>query len=315
MNSAKSVGRPIVGGTVSEVLESKAEGWAAGDLVVGYSGWQEYSIGTPEDVQWGHPQYPIEKWDSDLGEPSTALGILGMTGYTAYHGTFGVADAQPGETVVVSAASGAVGQVVGQLAKIKGCRAVGIAGGPAKCAFCTDTLGFDACIDYKAAGFADALAAACPDGIDVYFENVGGDVLEAVLPLLTPTCRVPVCGWISSYNDPGNNVSRDEQSGTPLVRLAEHGLAESGAPGLGPDAKIAPVRPNPSPLLRCVWAPDQTAPAPALLLATATAPAPAPALCVHLITAVRRGASDSSPSSSSRRRNPRRWMRSRKCQP
>ena len=260
MNSAKSVGRPIVGGTVSEVLESKAEGWAAGDLVVGYAGWQEYSIGTPEDVQWGHPQYPIEKWDSDLGEPSTALGILGMTGYTAFHGTFGVADAQPGETVVVSAASGAVGQVVGQLAKIKGCRAVGIAGGPAKCAFCTDTLGFDACIDYKAAGFADALAAACPDGIDVYFENVGGDVLEAVLPLLTPTCRVPVCGWISSYNDPGNNVSRDEQSGTPLVRLAEHGLAESGAPGLGPDAKIAPVRPYPSPLLRYVWAP---APAPA----------------------------------------------------
>lgn len=133
-----------------------------------------------------------------------------------------------------------VGQVVGQLAKIKGCRAIGIAGGPAKCAFCTDELGFDACVDYKAAGLPAALAAACPSGIDVYFENVGGAVLEAVLPLLTPGCRVPVCGWVSAYNDEANNVSRAEQAGTPLVRLAEHGLVESGAPGLGAGAKIAP---------------------------------------------------------------------------
>ena len=118
-----------MGGTVSEVVESRASGWSEGDLVVGYYGWQEYSVGTPEDLQWGNKAMPIEKWDGSLGPPSTALGILGMTGYAAYAGLLNVATIKAGETVVVSAASGAVGQVVGQLAKIHGCRAVGIAGG------------------------------------------------------------------------------------------------------------------------------------------------------------------------------------------
>ena len=279
MNREDALGQTIIGGTVSEVVESHCEGYAAGDIVVGYFGWQEYAIATPDDVQWGHPRYPIEKWDPARGEPSTAVGILGMTGYTAFHGLLNVADAQPGETICVSAASGAVGQVVGQLAKIMGCRAVGIAGGPVKCGFCVSELGFDACIDYKAGGLAEQLAAACPDGIDVgptscvaathcsccavslpaaraadymywllpagcwlqvYFENVGGDVLEAVLPLLNTGCRVPVCGWVSQYNTAENNKARTEQTGTPLVRLAEHGLTESGRPSLGPEGKIEP---------------------------------------------------------------------------
>jgi NADPH-dependent curcumin reductase CurA len=194
MNNERSVGSIIVGGTVSEVVESRANGWSEGDLVVGYYGWQEYSVGTPEDLQWGNEAMPIEKWDGSLGPPSTGLGILGMTGYAAYVGLLNVATIKAGETVVVSAASGAVGQVVGQLAKIHGCRAVGIAGGPRKCAYVVDELGFDACIDYKAGDLPTALAAAAPDGIDVYFENVGGEVLEAVIPLLNPGCRVPVAG-------------------------------------------------------------------------------------------------------------------------
>ncbi len=174
---------------------------------------------------------PIEKWDRSLGPPATALGILGMTGYAAYVGLLNVATIDRGETVVVSAASGAVGQVVGQLAKIHGCRVVGIAGGPRKCAYCVDELGFDACIDYKAGDLRAALAAAVPDGIDVYFENVGGEVLEAVIPLLNPRCRVPVCGWISQYNTPGNNVPWEQQQTTPLQRLREAGLKELGKEG------------------------------------------------------------------------------------
>ena len=150
MNNKRNVGSTIVGGTVSEVVESRARAWNEGDLVVGYYGWQEYSVGTPEDLQWSNAAMPIEKWDGSLGPPSTALGILGMTGYAAYTGLLNVATIKAGETVVVSAASGAVGQVVGQLAKIHGARVVGIAGGPRKCAYCVDELGFDACIDYKA---------------------------------------------------------------------------------------------------------------------------------------------------------------------
>lgn len=231
MNKKENVGSTIVGGTVSEVLQSRADGWSKGDLVVGYYGWQEYSIATAEDLQWGSKAMPIEKWDESLGPPSTALGILGMTGYAAYQGLLNVAKPKSGETVVVSAASGAVGQAVGQLAKIQGSRVVGIAGGPKKCGFCVDELGFDACIDYKAGGLPEALAAAVPDGIDVYFENVGGDVLEAVIPLLNDGCRVPVCGWISQYNNPDNNVPRQEQQGTPLARLREAGLKDLGEEG------------------------------------------------------------------------------------
>ncbi len=231
MNNERNLGSTIVGGTVSEVVESKAIGWSEGDLIVGYYGWQEYSIGTPEDLQWGNNAMPIEKWDGLLGPPSTALGILGMTGYTAYNGLLNVATVKTGETVVVSAASGAVGQVVGQLAKINGCRVVGIAGGPQKCAYCVDELGLDACIDYKAGNLSRALAAAVPDGIDVYFENVGGEVLEAVIPLLNQGSRVPVCGWVSQYNLPSNNAPHQQQQSTPLQRLQEAGLQDLGQEG------------------------------------------------------------------------------------
>lgn len=217
MQSKKMIGKTMVGGTVSEVVESKAAGWKPGDLVVGYYGWQEYVVARPTDVQWHHPKFPIEKWDHSLGPASTAVGILGMTGYTAYFGLLDVGKPKTGDTVVVSAASGAVGQVVGQIAKLKGCRVVGIAGGPKKCAYCVDELGFDACVDYKASGLPENLKAACPRGIDIYFENVGGPVLEAVMPLLNKGCRVPVCGFISQYNNMGKEK-------TPLVRLREIGL-------------------------------------------------------------------------------------------
>lgn len=226
MNKEENVGKTMIGGTVSEVVESRAAGWSKGDLVVGYYGWQEYSIGAPGDVQWNNKDMPIEKWDGSLGPASTALGVLGMTGYTAYQGLLNVAKVKAGDTVVVSAASGAVGQGVGQLAKIHGARAVGIAGGPRKCACCVDEFGFDACIDYKAGDLPAKLAAAVPDGIDVYFENVGGDVLEAVIPLLKPGSRVPICGFVSQYNNaPG------QEAPTPLQRLREEGLKVLGKNG------------------------------------------------------------------------------------
>lgn len=220
--SEKSLGKTMVGGTVSEVVESKANGFKVGDMVLGYYGWQEHVVANTTDFQWGNKDIPIEKWDSSLGDPSTAIGVLGMTGYTAYFGLLEVGKPKAGETVCVSAASGAVGQVVGQLAKIQGCRVVGVAGGPKKCNYCTQELGFDACIDYKAAGFPDALKAACPKGIDVYFENVGGDVLEAVLPLLNKGCRVPVCGFVSQYNNPG--MKSDKHPKPPPQRLQEFGI-------------------------------------------------------------------------------------------
>ena len=226
MQRPDNVGKTVIGGTVSEVVESRASGWDVGDLVVGFYGWQEYSVGTAADVQWNNPNIPIQKWDGSLGEPSTALGILGMTGHTAYEGLLNVAKVKPGETVVVSAASGAVGQVVGQLAMIHGARAVGIAGGPAKCGFCVDELGFDACVDYRAGNLAGNLAEATPDGIDIYFENVGGDVLEAVIPRLNPGARVPICGFIAHYNE-----TPDTRRPNPLERLGAEGLKALGKDG------------------------------------------------------------------------------------
>ena len=226
MLQAGNVGKTVIGGTVSEVVASKAPAWEVGDLAVGYYGWQEYCIGSASDVQWNNPYMPIQKWDNSLGDPSTALGILGMTGYTAYEGLLNVAKVQAGETVVVSAASGAVGQVVGQLAKIHGARAVGIAGGPEKCAYCMDEFGFDACVDYKAGNLAADLATATPDGIDIYFENVGGDVLEAVIPSLNPGARVPICGFIAHYNE-----TPETRRVNPLQRLREERLKVLGKDG------------------------------------------------------------------------------------
>jgi len=232
MGYAKNVGKTMPGDTLSEVVESRVEGWSPGDLVVGYYGWQEYSIGTADDVRWDVPSMPIQKWDGSLGPASSAVGVLGMPAYSAYQGMIRVAKIQAGETAVLSAASGAVGQVAGQLARIQGARAVGIAGGPDKCAYCVEELGFDACVDYKADSFPEALAKAVPDGIDVYFEGVGGAVLEAVIPLLKPDSRIPVCGWVADYN-----VDRDKWGPTPLQRLKAEGF-----PVLGKDGSQAGYR-------------------------------------------------------------------------
>ena len=186
------VGGVMEGGTVGVVEETRHPGFAEGDIVAGRMGWQDYGVSDGEGVR---------KVDPAIAPMSTALGVLGMPGMTAYTGLLNIGKPQPGETVAVAAASGAVGGVVGQIAKIKGCRAVGIAGGPEKCAFVTGELGFDACVDRRAPDFAERLAAACPKGIDVYFENVGGETFQAAAPLLNMFSRVPVCGLIAHYND------------------------------------------------------------------------------------------------------------------
>lgn len=197
MSTAKSyaakveLGQVITGETVSEVTESRDARFAKGDIVRAHTGWTTHAVMSAK---------ALTKIDPDIAPVSTALGVLGMPGFTAYGGLKVHGDPKPGETVVVSAAAGAVGQIVGQLAKIWGCRAVGIAGGPDKCKLVTGTFGFDACVDYKAADFREKLAAACLDGIDIYFENVGGDVLKAVLPLMNDFGRIPVCGLIAYYN-------------------------------------------------------------------------------------------------------------------
>jgi NADPH-dependent curcumin reductase len=188
------IGEVMVGGTVSEVVTSKLEGFASGDIVEGRTGWQEYALSDGSGMR---------KVDPALGPISTALGVLGMPGMTAYFGLFNIGQPKLGETVVVSAAAGAVGAIVGQLAKIKGCRIVGIAGTPEKCAYVVNELGFDDCVNHRDADLSQKLAKTCPQGIDVYFENVGGKVFEAVLPLLNDFARVPVCGLIAHYNDTG----------------------------------------------------------------------------------------------------------------
>ncbi len=198
MSAAKSyvkpveVGEVMVGGTVSEVVESKHQGFKPGDIVSAFAGWQDYALSDGSMLQ---------KLDPKLAPLSTALGVLGMPGMTAYFGLLDIGKPKAGETVVVSAASGAVGAVVGQIAKLKGCRVVGVAGGPEKCRYVTGELGFDACVDHRAPDLAEKLAAACPQGADVYFENVGGSTWAAVFPLFNNYARVPVCGMIAHYND------------------------------------------------------------------------------------------------------------------
>ncbi len=185
------IGEVMTARTVSEVVESKSPAVKVGDIVLCDAGWQEYTVADGGKVQ---------KLDPAAAPVSTALGVLGMPGLTAYTGLLNIGQPKPGETVVVAAAAGAVGAVVGQLAKIWGCKAIGIAGGPEKCDYVVKELGFDACLDHRSENLAAELKAACPKGIDVYFENVGGKVFEAVLPLLNPFSRIPVCGMISSYN-------------------------------------------------------------------------------------------------------------------
>jgi NADPH-dependent curcumin reductase CurA len=185
----------MIGGTVGEVVESRHAAFTAGDQVVGMGGWQEYSVSDGRNVR---------KVDTSHIPLQAYLGPAGMPGVTAWYGLFKVCEAQPGQTITVSAASGAVGSVVGQLAKAKGCRAIGFAGGPDKCGYVRDELGFDACIDYKA--FADpkalygALEQAAPEGIDGHFENVGGAILVAVMTRMNDFGRIAMCGMISGYS-------------------------------------------------------------------------------------------------------------------
>lgn len=197
MSDAKSYADPVainevmVGGAVCRVEASLNDNFQVGDLVVAYTGWQDYAVSNGEDLL---------KLPKTLASPSLALGVLGMPGLTAYMGLLDIGQPKAGETVVVAAASGAVGSLVGQIAKLQGCRVVGIAGSEEKCHYVTDTLGFDACINHKDADLAKQLAKQCPNGIDVYFENVGGTVFDAVMPLLNSCARIPICGLISQYN-------------------------------------------------------------------------------------------------------------------
>jgi NADPH-dependent curcumin reductase CurA len=194
-------GDVMTGETVGEVVASRTHELAEGDLVVGARGWRTYHVVQPHQVV---------KLAAEGPSPSTYLGVLGMPGTTAYSGLKDIGQPKRGETLVVAAASGAVGSVVGQLAKREGARVVGIAGGPDKCAFVEDVLDFDASVDHRAPGFPEALAAACPHGIDIYFENVGGAVQAAVFALLNDYARVPMCGMVANYNDttpaPGPNL-------------------------------------------------------------------------------------------------------------
>lgn len=201
MSAAKSyaapveIGQVMEGGTVAEVLESRHPDYSPGDLVLSHSGWQTHALSNGTGLR---------KLDPAQAPVTTALGVLGMPGFTAYAGLLTIGQPKEGETVAVAAASGPVGATVGQIARIKGARAVGIAGGPEKCALVRDAFGFDAVIDHRSPTFAEELRAACPDGIDVYFENVGGKVWDAVFPLLNPFARIPVCGLIAQYNATGH---------------------------------------------------------------------------------------------------------------
>lgn len=197
MSTAKSYAKPVevggvmVGGTVSEVLESRYAGLSAGDFVLSYSGWQSHEVADGRRLR---------KLDPQAAPISTAVGVLGMPGFTAYAGLLEIGRPQPGETVVVAAATGPVGSAVGQIARLKGARAVGIAGGPQKCRALLDEFGFDAAVDHRSPDFVAQLDAAVPDGIDVYFENVGGTVADAVFRRLNTHARVPVCGLVANYN-------------------------------------------------------------------------------------------------------------------
>lgn len=196
MSDAPSYAPPVqidevmCGGTVSQVVKSYNPDYAEGDLVVGYSGWQDYEISDGSGL--------VKLQETD--HPSWALGVLGMPGFTAYMGLLDIGQPKAGETLVVAAATGPVGSTVGQIGKLKGCRVVGVAGGEEKCRYAVEKMGFDACIDHRADDFAEQLKNACPQGIDIYYENVGGEVFDAVLPLLNSAARVPVCGLISGYN-------------------------------------------------------------------------------------------------------------------
>ena len=200
MDDAKSYAVPVAigsvmeSGCVAEVMESKNARFQAGDIVNGRFGWRTHIISDGAGVR---------KVNKDIAPISTSIGILGMPGMTAYVGLLDIGEPKEGETVVVSAASGAVGAVVGQIAKIKGCRVIGVAGSKEKCEYVRDELGFDECISHYNEDLPMQLSDVCPNGVDVYFENVGGKVFEAVLPLLNSFARIPLCGLISRYSHVG----------------------------------------------------------------------------------------------------------------
>lgn len=187
-----AIGDPIPGHTVGRVLESRHPDVAPGDIVLSYAGWQSHAVTAGAEVR---------KLDPDVAPVTTALGVYGMPGFTAYCGLLALGHPKPGETLVVASAAGPVGSAVGQIARIRGARTVGIAGGPKKCALLLDHFGFDAAVDHRSPTFAEDLSRACSNGIDVYFENVGGAVLEAVFPLFNAFARMPVCGLAAQYND------------------------------------------------------------------------------------------------------------------
>jgi NADPH-dependent curcumin reductase CurA len=197
MNDSKSYIPPfplnevLTGGVVGQVEHSRDDRFQAGDWVLGMLGWQEYSV-APADA--------LTPVDPELAPPSTALGVLGMPGLTAYFGLLDIGSPQAGETVAVSGAAGAVGSVVGQIAKIKGCSVVGIAGSEEKERFLIEELAFDQAVNYREPNWQEGLKEACPDGVDIYFDNVGGEVSDAVMPLLNPFARIPLCGQIALYN-------------------------------------------------------------------------------------------------------------------
>ncbi|EGQ7999898.1 NADP-dependent oxidoreductase [Vibrio vulnificus] len=197
MSDAKSYAEPVgidevmFGGTVCQVEVSNHAEFEVGEWVLAYTGWQDYTISNGEG---------LIKLGKQPSHPSYALGVMGMPGFTAYMGLLDIGQPKEGNTLVVAAATGAVGSMVGQIGKLKGCRVIGIAGGEEKCQFAKETLGFDECIDHKATDFAEQLAKVCHNGIDIYFENVGGKVFDAVMPLLNTGARIPLCGLISQYN-------------------------------------------------------------------------------------------------------------------
>ncbi len=231
MNDRKSYRKPqalgetMVGGTVGEVLESRHPRFAVGDVVVGSFGWQE--IGVSDGTG-------LRRVDASKVPMQAFLGVAGMPGVTAWVGLNRIIEPKAGETVVVSAASGAVGSVVGQLAKAKGCRVVGVAGGPEKCRLVVEGFGFDACVDHKAGRLEQDLAAVTPDGIDGYFENVGGAVLDAVFGRMNAFGRIAVCGLIAGYNDEPIPVHRFNS--VLINRLRIQGFIVSEVPDAWPPA-------------------------------------------------------------------------------
>jgi NADPH-dependent curcumin reductase len=215
-SGTEAVGDVCHGRTVSQVIASRSAEFAEGDIIFNTNGWQGHGL-TGQGVSTHGYMIP-RRIDPDLAPISTAVGILGMLGLTAYSGVYLQCAPRAGETVVISAASGGVGQAAGQIARIKGCRVVGVAGRQEKCDFVVDELGFDACVSHLSPSYADDLRRACPDGVDIYFENVGGKVYEGVLPLLNRNARITLCGMISQYGntDTGDMFRAWRAAGAPF---------------------------------------------------------------------------------------------------